>query len=455
MNKLISTVAAMAVLASSAFAFETNSTGGITNFSGTPATFKTSVKAETPLYPSWYKGDALIYQAFNQADEWESEFTLRNNKPYGIVAKVSIYEGKGSKEILDINVYLSANDVFRFKIADGKFYTEDDSVVTGASQEDESIIEWASKSNPINVKMDTDYGYVIAYGMGQSSITNHGPKAKEKLFKTYRKALSTARPNWRVARMEQGVFVGTKDPVTVAPYVKDDKLPLKDVENKSLSGQVRIYNKSEEPRDLLLNARAIKNFTEKGRVMLWAPRELSNLHDRDIVTPDGNLSIYDKAKVSEDASAFAKSTAYYTFNNNGETPDVDNKLIVTQIYKRTLIQLGNTDGYWVKRKCYNSDTKGYSFQAAGVYWNEREVKHVSQNPGDIEISPGNDTETVGYCNELTEINRPEIGTDVESENGYVNFYFGSKGIPALVTQMSASKVGDQYRINWVKSVVEK
>jgi hypothetical protein len=456
MNKLISTVAAAAVLTTTAFAFETNTKGDVTNFSGDLATFTKTKTSKSAIRLGTLKGDALIYPAFNEKDGFGSEFTLRNNKNYGIVAKVSIYDNKDSKEILDINVYLSANDVFRFRIADGKFYTQDDSAAFREDLHDNTKVTFASPTNPIEKEIDVESGYVIAYGMGESNITTHGPAAKSELFKVYREVLDSKRKFWNEmdTNMDEGVYVG-KPAVLVAPYVNETN-GLKDVDDSALSGQVRIYNAEGVARDLLANAKAIKNFTEKGKIMLWSPGELSNLHDRDMNQTKGSLVKYDSAKILNDAKKFIVKNAFYTFNNNGETPDVDNQLVITQIYKRTLVQLGNVGGYWTKRTCSEDNTvDGYSFQAVGKIWNEKEEVYVSGNPGDIIVSPGNSGPQYGYCYEVAELNRPEKDTDMEADNGYVNFYFGKKGVPAIVTQMSASKVGDDYRINWIPAATTR
>jgi len=460
MKKQIMSIAAIAALfTTGAMAFDTNSVGDVLNSEGTKATFTSSaVNAGPVLRDSDFKGDTLIYPAMNQDGNWGTEITVRNNMPYAIVAKAVVYRAKDSKEVKDFNIYLSANDVCRFQIKDGYITSKDDSIVSAERYADDERI-FADKRE-FKADLSTKAGYVVVYGLGEDTTnTVHGGNAKVSLFKSYRNDLRLMRKNWDAEgrNLKNGVYTG-QPAVTVAPYVLDTNTTLKDVNDTALSGQVRIFNDTAgDERDLLLNATSVQNYTEPGKIMLWAPREYASMADRDMTA----AAKYDPAKLDADAAVYKKTGAYYTYNNAGSTPNIENKLLITQMYKRTLTQLQTPSSsiYWSKLKCAEDETKtNYAFIATtnGNLWDESEhsLNPTPELPAlDLFVSPATGTPEdpdIGYCNELAEISSPEKGqADYENKNGYVKYKFV---LPAIVTQMSASNVGDTRRINWVNSV---
>ncbi len=466
MTKTIMSIAAIAALMTSgAFAFDTNTTGGVLDIAGTPATFTAAEEADSDLRLSDHagEGDFLIYPAYNQKDTWGTEIVVRNNKDYGVLAKAALYAATDSREVLDFNIYLSANDVCRFTIKDGKVVSTDDSIVVSENIKDDSIHVFASANKPFDSSLAgvelPDAGYVIIYGMAESNITTHGEAAKVALFEEYRATLTENRPNWNDGlNMTNGVYTGTTNPVLVAPHLDNNLTTssLDEVDDQALSGKVRIYNEEGTTRDVLLNATAGENFTDDGFIMLWAPGEMANLHDRNMVENTAGLVTYEPYEIEEDAYEFRANSAYYTYNNQGATPNVDNKLLITQIFKRPIVQMDTFADvqYWAMRDCAETDgaTTGMTFQARGSVWDESENQPETTIGGGLIVSPANSGTIAGYCNELAEISSPEADTDFAERNGYIKYTFGSDGIPAIITQMSASKVGDDYRINWVTTV---
>ncbi len=267
-NKMLSAIAAIAVLSSGAIAFDTNPDGDVISAKDGcnkdhNAAYIGSYDANVAATPitdlkrsSNMKGDALIYPAFNGRDGWESEIVVRNVKNKAIVAKAVLYRMSDSAELLDFNIYLSPHDVARFKIKDGKVTTKDYSIIGSLNGEgvvsnpsdgaalDEKVIafnqEYFDKEKVVGelnkeLNVDTtngnmkDKGYVVIYGMMETN--NNGSQyhtntkvfsdndkvdvkkdanGHRQLFLDYRKALDVCRPGWREAfkgnNMKQGMM---------------------------------------------------------------------------------------------------------------------------------------------------------------------------------------------------------------------------------------------------------
>ena len=142
-NKMLSAIAAIAVLSSGAIAFDTNPNGDIISaLDGCNKDYNAGYvgafnEANTSLtgdianleLSTTSKGDALIYPAFNSEDGWETDIVVRNVRNTAIVAKAVIYREYDSAELLDFNIYLSPHDVARFTIKDGEVTTKDYSII--------------------------------------------------------------------------------------------------------------------------------------------------------------------------------------------------------------------------------------------------------------------------------------------------------------------------------------
>jgi hypothetical protein len=239
--------------------------------------------------------------------------------------------------------------------------------------------------------------------------------------------------------------------------------------NDALFGSVRIQHEGDN-RDLLLPATAIANFTDDSvdQMMLWATGEYASMQDRriyDNTTNANPFSEYNKTGVEADSDTFLTKKAYYVFNkdiNNVER----NTILVTQPMKGPLVQLGDTNGYWDNEGTAVSPWGDFKLQYRLYDDNEKEyaeeagLQHIT--------SPYNTDPAAGYINELQVLRDLEEDTDIvkgtngeyfnNGTNGYADInFFGNRntGLPAIITQMSSSKVGNESQINWVYSTTVK
>jgi hypothetical protein len=244
--------------------------------------------------------------------------------------------------------------------------------------------------------------------------------------------------------------------------------PAKDIfqspSSNALFGSVRLQHEGDN-RDLLLNATAIANFTDddvgtsnSDQAMLWAGGEWASIQDRQLYHKAGDtFSSYYPQGIVDDALTFKVTHTYFTFNKDVEGVQ-KNTMLITQPMKRPLIQLGDTPNYWD-----NEGTTGNvwgDFKMRYKLYDDNEREYSAESTWVTLTSPHNTTAAAGYVQELQPIR------DIEEEYG--DKYFGSgthgyadiklggagKGLPAIITQMTASKVGDESQINWVYSVAD-
>jgi hypothetical protein len=164
-----------------------------------PATYLGGVQASQPLKLSPNgKGDALIYPAFRAGDGWSTEIVVRNTNKTAIVAKAVLYAADDSREIKDFNIYLSAHDAFRFNISkDGVITTRDGSYAKGVDPTYETdkveFVKHEEETFEIaKLPEGVDAGYIVIYGMIQAR--NHSyHNNHEKLYQDYRMALDLCR----------------------------------------------------------------------------------------------------------------------------------------------------------------------------------------------------------------------------------------------------------------------
>ncbi len=486
----MSVAALVAILGTGAQAFDTNATGDILSRDMTPGNYTDGVKAESTLLRSGIdliadrlKGDSLIYPAFNMKDAWGTEVVFRNNlKKEAVIAKVVVYAADDSREIVDFNVYLSAKDQFRMTMKNGMITSTDGSTPTATNA---AGAIFASETNPFSVPVNdpvtgepVESGYVIVYGMAQTDLENGYHGKHNELFKAYRAALSEERPGWDSLRMHQGVYAdeeaiqapnmhnsrGTWNPTDDEDLDVDYQLYT--VAMNALSGTERIFNGTGETRDMLLNPTALLNFTDDsddGQIILWAPGEYATLADRNIK----NDGAYDRDAVNQDNNTFLVASSTYAYENAGSnlSTSVDNKLLVLQPMKRLLAQLGFGEEYWVN-VCIDESTDAkaglvtgmtYGFRANLAIWNENENALGELEGSDPITSPDSSQSTSAHCMELEELNNLEAeAAEREPEqfadkNGFVNLYMstGKGAIPAIITQMTASRVAGDAHINWV------
>jgi hypothetical protein len=482
------------------------------------------------------QGDALIYPAFNQKDGWGTEIIVRNNSKEAIVAKAVVYAADDSREVKDFNIYLSPMDVCRFTIADGKIKSTDGSIRTfgiyphqatddTATEVQSNTVDKTDYSSiafadtvPFDQELTVESGYVAIFGMEQvTGYTKRNPYATVPawspatratkptngwfhndhagLYAAYAASLDTERTrNWRnltsstAGNMYKGMF---KSGVTVAPNVEknaSDNISYKwadadadivennttfDIVDEVLSGTVRVYNAA--GRDMILNAVALNGFTETNR-LLWTEGEYASIADRCIndnnnSATDGTRAYYDVGCIKRDAIEFNATNAVYDFSN--AAGDVlENKLLVTQPYKRILSQLdynGTKDlkvmewaGYtgaknWVDTASDGLETVdtglGWSFLVNYAVYDEDEAKNAEAVGGTIITSPRtSDDNAVKFNNELQEVGsdslekNPSLNGAYDALNGFAVF---DLGIPAVTTQMIGSVVGSSAETNWI------
>ncbi|MCK4441004.1 MAG: hypothetical protein KAU90_03300, partial [Sulfurovaceae bacterium] len=307
-KKFLSAVVAMAVLSSGAMAFDAwhfdvNGTGTDleTESVGMTGVIVAERDNDTVLFSSYKygnksdniisksstnKGDALIYPAFNQKDNWGTEIVVRNTSNKAIVAKAVIYDGKDSHEVKDFNIYLSPYDVSRFTIKDGRIKSNDGSLRTYGinphqatdgtnltrvknnvtDRTDYAVIKFGNKE-PFDQELKVETGYVIIYGMEQvnSNVRTVGPETGTAststctigcfhndhagLYAAYAASLDRRRGGWRdltasPGNMFKGMFkngvtqapnINASDMVTSYKWYEDD---TKIVENNTTFGDV-------------------------------------------------------------------------------------------------------------------------------------------------------------------------------------------------------------------------
>ncbi len=539
-KNVISAIAAMAVLTSGAFAFESLTTGEIVtsktegvsgdwipmgptasevnlhakepNYDKAKYTFTTTNKQSAgALVESGTRGDALIYPAFSQKAGFQTEIVVRNTySDRAVVAKVVLYSADATRELIDFNIYLSRDDVFRFTIKDGLVTTKDGSIIRAVSwpqdktqlkKEDSMTPNESGKEAVINPKdskgktilVSDAQGYVVVYAMAQAqnkcvssgatssmdtipatsnvcvatNTTNNTlgyHNAHSKLAKDYRYVLDVKRGgvSWRNAFKKGGFKNGMMTGAVPAPNVTEFKgaystanklndFSFTDPANDILTGTVKIdrVTKGYET-EMILPATALSNYTNDN-LMMWTEGEYAAIQDRNIKGDASGKAIYDKNAIKIDAQKFVKKAGYYTFE-----ADTANRILFTQPFKRILVQLNEdayaTPIYWEK------DTWKYGgFKTTSVMFDEEENSYESPEGTTIITSPitsfGSSAlltpELAVLKDEDLQFQNDEMKKFFKGKNGFGNIEFGTNGIPAIITQMVGATVNGKAQMNWI------
>jgi len=244
-KKLLSAAAAVAVMSVGAMAFDTNTNGELLSTDSATAAglydFNLSAEANSTIVNigEGKLGNALIYPAFFAGggdDKWQSDFSIINNSDNAVVAKVVLYGAQDSVELRDFNVYLSAHDVFRATLKDGKIYSTDGSTVLPGSDAGKIVEntgsnvydmngssgtgiykynddgEMVSTDAPLEIFVDPNEesggqglavdadgnavyahtGYIAVFAMAEANATDYHNKHKE-LWQDYRHLVDTCR----------------------------------------------------------------------------------------------------------------------------------------------------------------------------------------------------------------------------------------------------------------------
>ena len=204
----MSIAAAAALFTTGAMAFDAQRTTGNAGLETSELTFKPAAMnvanistATGPLTVGVNQsGDALIYPAFYSQKGWSTEFSVINNSATkAVIAKVVLYSAINSKELRDFNIYLSANDVFRATIKDGKLISTDSStrataqdtvssanlVTTGYTRKDSAPM--ASEAQPFETTVDEPVGYFAVFAMAETNPATSYAVAGQEPFATYHK----------------------------------------------------------------------------------------------------------------------------------------------------------------------------------------------------------------------------------------------------------------------------
>jgi len=478
------------------------------------------------------KGDALIYPAFKAGDGWSSKLAVRNAENNATVCKVVLYAADNSRELMDFDIYLSPYDVFTFNIdengdvstSDGSFALVDPTLRTDKykfvdhNKETQKIGNIRTRAG--NEKVNSGYAIIYAMVEAKNDAPNemrdghgayHGKHGK--LFEDFRKVVDICRDvdnnisttaSWRTvlgsnsANVQNGTATTTN---VVAPDVNSSCTSLSELVNRNdnnnslkvvnsmdsnftspqgdlIFGDITISKADSEPRDLLINATALDNYTTDNQMMLWVPGEYAAIQDRRITTgangvvtntggfADSNrtgFSDYNLTGIIADAKTFVVNQAYYTFDANKLKGA--NTLLLTQPMKRALVMAGDTTGYWTAA---GTDKIAYknswgAFSTTSYYYNENENLDEAATTLAVVTSPVSGDPADAYKNELQVINDPErtetssemFKTSGEAGFAIMNLGNSGTGIPAIVTQMVGSVVGGKAQTNWIYSTTDK
>jgi hypothetical protein len=516
-KQIMSIAAAAAILTTGAMAFDsyeysngnnnivTDVNGAIVKSSYTGAN---ALPSGTINKSADQKGDALIYPLYSSADGYQSEVVVRNTSKNAIVAKVVFYSAKDSRELRDFNIYLSGYDVFRFTVKDGKIVSSDGSVIVASVLEsdvdiynagtvdDYKNLKFASTTSPFSASLSEDKGYIAVFGMIESDDKKDSSglafhNKHDDLYAAYAHLLDTTRGtlwrNWRLAngKLNPSYMVGsmfTGSGLITAPNVdisatgsahtwkekgKADHTADFTGVSSVLTGHITLTNPS-TTNDLLLPATAINDFSEDNdNTVMWTPGEYASIADR-CIDHDATGAFYDVTCVAADAAMLNVTTATYTYAHNGGTTATDNRVYITQPYKRTLLQIDPTVNYgytYVSTKTsrkVETGAKSFFTTTASVY-DEAErttadpVKTVGSVGPALSGDATDNTTTpapTGYVNEVEMIrsdafeHHATTNTQFGKGNGFAKF---NVGVSSIITQMVASTAGDSIETNWIYS----
>ncbi|MEA2028021.1 MAG: hypothetical protein U9N49_03480 [Campylobacterota bacterium] len=320
------------------------------------------------------------------------------------------------------------------------------------------------------------------------------------LWRLYREVMDAYRtPLWRnwQETMTYGVYTvatplpapnladidGASNGTLVANNQTDGVQP---VGQNALSGSVRIYSSAaaEESRDLTLPATALANYSDDTTLFLWAPTEYASIGDRcidvDFLDIDPYVN-YNSTCVGNDTTTFLVDNAVYTFKhdaNNITNADLANTLLITQPTKRFLVQLfynnvglALADTYWTfntttcPRQSISAngtqvyDGLEYGIRAnLGALFDDDENSYTLNTDVDVFSPYTLDATLVSHCDELTTLSNIELSSDNEikefaqDKNGFIKVDFNNGDIdtrlPAIITQMKATRVNGVAKTNW-------
>jgi len=436
-KQIMSIAAAAALFTTGAMAFDAQRTTGIVGLETSPTAFVpatmnttniSALPAAITVGAAGTTGDALIYPAYYSQKGWSTEFSVINNSSTeAVIAKVVLYSAVDSKELRDFNIYLSANDVFRATIKDGKLISTDSStrasaqdVVSAANLAKTGYIRkdtapMASEAKPFTTDIDEAVGYIAVFAMAQGDSANSSGTAgnyasyhnkHNELWQDYRHMLDQCRgEGWRVTSNNYGGIFRTPlmstpnvnlnganqaaNPSSIATIcgkvvstqhtaaTRTAFTTFKSADNTVLSGSVLVKgDDSKGTRSMLLPAKPIRNFTSTAvSGMLWTEGELANIADRCLENGTNTATVndiqYNPACLLADIQAFNINSTNYEFR------DAENsQILLTQPYKRTALQIENRTATATVLAPINAYYKTVQRNKVGTSW--RNIKDYGQ-----------------------------------------------------------------------------
>ena len=470
-KKILTSVAAAALISTSAMAYETTELAQMKNAISSTTTQANAVATGNITLGS-STSNSLLFPAFFSSTGWESTIRVINTDPNNaIVAKVVFYDGKDSHELKDFNIYLSANDEWMgtIKIVDGK--------ATIVSSDDSAPIEatvargkypMATETDPMTAVLGANSGYIEVIGM-VAGLGNSLKQVDSKyhaehslLREDYTKFSMDARGTDSNSIFKDGVVQGN---IANFPYRDLDANATFTSLNghASLAGDIRITNTA-NGTDMDMPAINLDYTTSSsvagslGKALVYLEGEKANIVDVEInsVTEDYNITA-----IEADLTAITPKVAYITY---GDAAINNNYALFTSPFKRTIAQLaatGTNTNYFTDADFSNPEALNYgSFSlTASIYDMSENVMSAGQ------FSPAT-TPTLVFKNELdstgtdvTDQNKLPYYLEQAAANGFTKGYVVLKNvntaavknqIPAIVTQMMATTAGSTTVTNWIR-----
>ncbi len=471
-KRILSTVAAAAILTTGAMAFD--SFGSMEYNTTNNATETTQMAVADNGF-----GQALIFPAYFVGGGWQTTLRVINTGDAATVAKVVLYAGSDSHEVRDFNIYLSAHDEWVGTI---KIDPTDNKAKIISTDESAPLLGggMASSAKPmVSGELNSNSGYVEVIGCASTTSNNGAHQLHAELREAYQNLAKTDR-NFKnigttTTAFKNGVLytnpngVGTTGLVplvnlTAAGDTSSDNNGSKTftftAPSGNLIGDVRMTN-TENGTDMDMPAVALGGVTTANNALLFVEGEAANVLDRDI---DGNTTsvFYNQDALNADSTIFDHSKVYMTYG--GTTSFKDNYLLVTNPFKRIAIE-NHVDGSYGETNA----TKGTgSLSITPSIYNQKEDIYTPQTT--TQFSPANTFTGAPIMKLYNEVSATESShskdsdtisyylgvANQDSNNNYQNGYVilqnidSAKSIPGIVTQMLATQPKSGTVVtNWV------
>jgi hypothetical protein len=487
-KKFLVSLAAVAALSTSAMAYEVNELSQMRSAAYNINTAAAAINVNNT------RTNALLFPVYYAVGSWSTTIKLLNTNNLPIVAKVVFYSAKDSKELKDFNIYLSANDATSLKIyqdADGNtyIYSEDGSVPLEGDAS--NPYPMASKDKPFKAVLPEGVGYIQVIGMVEANTDAHGSDL--------RKAYTEMSKKVRLGGVNTSYIFSNgvvQNGVATLPYVDLSTVPAgankgTELDNttvltfnkiftastgRGLIGFERITDAGTNKKDMVLNAVALQyddgNAATKD-ALVYLEGEKANLADVEI-TP-GTKAATNAYKLNN------LITDLYNVSGNkkeyyipyGEADANNMQVVSTSPFKRVIVQSkacpANSTNCVVTNAAGQVVFDGIQTDATGAVTNYGKYNLIAQiwNMEEGAMSAGMfspaTTPTIPMTNEVistgTDVNDPtQLAYYINQayskgyDCGYIyltNAAGSNVNIPAVITQMLATKVDGQVITNFV------